>query len=194
MPPGSRGRRGWGPHVLPLGPRTGTASQHPQRCICRPGAPQLCCSTLTGTAVLGYCSPQRPSCLPFPPEHPLPPSPLCGRSQRAGLGPMDTGFGVDWAIHTVCQGAELGLWAAHLRTAALRAPTSRTPCSWASRNIWHPPPRTGGLAAEFLLDLRLELQLKLVLGLDLQGRFVPTRLDSSPLGEHWSLFSLLPPV
>lgn len=91
---------------------------------------------------------------------------------------------MDWGIYAVYSLPGELIWACGLPSSLQyrghEAPTSRAPCSWASRSIWSLPLGTGRLAREFSLDLGLEQQLKLVLGLELQGRFV-SPLVSPPL-------------
>lgn len=65
LPPGTLGGGEEARTCCRASPWRVAASQHPQRCFCRPGALQLCCSTLGGTAGLrGYRSFQQPAAAP----------------------------------------------------------------------------------------------------------------------------------
>lgn len=172
--------------MLPCGLMRGEANQHPQRCFCRPGALQLCCSTLAGTAVLDeYRSLQRPGCRPSSSR----------RISCLSLFSRDEAYALAWARRvlalawvgvstlSVSSLEELNLACGLLTSLwnlGLEAPTSRAPCSWASGRIWRPPPRTEGLATHLSEYLGLGQQLKLVLGLELQGRFVKLSLAPAP--------------
>lgn len=76
------------------------ASQHPQRCFCRPGALQLCCSTLAGIA--HSSSPAA-----------APPLPSLRISSLFPLWTKPTRWSrSDWGIYTVCflsGGSQFGL-------------------------------------------------------------------------------------
>lgn len=128
---GLLGEAGMGPARATLSSLERNSQPAPPAGICRPGAQQLCCSTLARTAVLhGCCSPQRPSATP-----PLPcasPASLTslGTEPTCWSGPTDRILALSWiGVSTLCASSlgELS-WACGLLTSlqdlGLEGPTS----------------------------------------------------------------------